>query len=234
MAVSAQSLATATAKIFRSKLAETADNARAKLATAKAELATLREGYAPLALEIAQEEPGAVERMAALAGEIQRAEQNIAVLTAALAEAEKREAERIATAAEKANQSRVRALAQHTGRLKVNAAAFERAVTDLVESWANMLDSVRRARPLLEGSRNVEHINGLNPSVLTRLALAEISRQAYTEHPSTVQWPLPGSKKPMLWSGDVIKPKLSEIIGDRCEALIAAEGGRGDGGAADE
>jgi hypothetical protein len=231
----ADSVARATQQIFKSKVSLAADQIKVKLEQARQDHAAMRERLPAAALAAEMAEPGATDNLEALRGELYRSEMSIASLVLALQEAEAREQVRLSEAEQKANTARVRALAAHMGKLRVQTMAFQRAIEEANTAWLAMLDSVRRARPLLEASRNVEQINSLTPSRLSQFAKEEISRIAYLhDHPSTVKFPMPGSSRPALWSRDVVKPTLADRVASRIEALIQAEGGRGDGGASDD
>src|SRR5262249_25997575 len=216
MPATVQSVAAATKAIFTSRLVQTAANIRTKLSTAREAAQELRAQYPQLALEVASDEPGAIERMEALKGNINRAEDEVRLLETALQLAEKKEAERAAEAEAKADAARVRALAQHLGKMRVCAQQFERGLQEMSEGWAGMLDAYRRARALIPAPKDVSALNAVSPTRLSKLCTDEIQRIAYaTEHPSQIKHPLPAAKRPMVWSLDKARPTLSDVIANR-------------------
>src|SRR5437763_4441598 len=202
----------ATRAMFKSKLVEASDNIRAKLDTARQEHAALRARLPGVALaaEIG-EEVGAQESLDALRGEIRRAEETISTLGFALAEAEAREQARLSEAERAADRTRVRALAQHLARLRTAAAEYETATRKQKLAWENMLDSVRRARPLLEAPKDPGAVQAINPSRLTALCITETQRIAFDGHPSSVKWPMPGVKKPLIWTPAEAETLISRV-----------------------
>src|SRR5438477_4482112 len=192
----------ATRAMFKSKLVEASDNIRAKLDTARQEHAALRARLPGVALAAEMgEEVGAQESLDALRGEIRRSEEQISTLQFALTEAEAREAARLSEAERAADRTRVRVLSQHLSKLKVHAAEYENATRKQKLAWESLLDAVRRARPLLEAAKDPGAVQSISPSRLTQLCVTEIQRIAYADgHPSGQRFPLPGTKKPLIWT----------------------------------
>jgi len=218
----------ATRAMFKSKLVEAADSIRAKLSTAKEEHAALRARLPGVALSAELGEEGSTDNLEAIKGEIRRSEETISTLSLALVEAEAREAARLSEAERAADRTRVRALAQHLSKLKVHAAEYESATRKQKLAWESLLDAVRRARPLLEAAKDPGAVQSISPSRLTQLCVTEIQRIAYADgHPSGQRFPLPGTKKPLIWTAAEAETLISRVS-SRVDQIIASEGGTGD------
>ena len=163
--------------------------------------------------------------MAALTGEIARGKENVTLLQTALTVAEAKEQERVREAQAKADAARLRALSQHLGALRTKAAEYERLVAQQVELWADVIRASDKVRKLVGGgSAAVER--RLNPTHLRILFQQEITRQAFTEHPSAVKWPVPGATKPVTWHPESI-PNLTDTLASLSRGALQAEGGTG-------
>jgi hypothetical protein len=223
MALSA-SFERATKAMFKSKLVEASDNIRAKLSVERDAHAALRARLPAVALAAEMGEPGSTDSLEAIKGEIRRSEENISTLNLALVEAEAREQARLSEAERAADRTRVRALAQHLARLRTAAAEYESATRKQKLAWENMLDSVRRARPLLEAPKDPGSVQSINPSRLANLCVTETQRIAFDRHPSSVKWPMPGVKKPLIWTPAEAETLISRVS-SRVDRILEAEGG---------
>src|SRR5689334_4985427 len=110
--------------LFRSKAAVQVDLVRAKLEAAKVRHSQLVGRLASTAYAAATDEPNGADELAKLQNEIIASDQTLQTLSLAYDEAVRREAERKRLGRHAADKSRIRALQQRLGNLRVNAAAY--------------------------------------------------------------------------------------------------------------
>ena len=63
-----------------------------------------------------------------------------------------------------------------------------------------------------------------NPSRLAALCVTETQRIAFDGHPSSVKWPMPGVKKPLIWTPAEAETLISRVS-SRVDRILEAEGG---------
>ena len=187
-------VARATAQIFRSKIAENADVLRTKIDLAEQARDELQRQLPALAYEANTEVEGAGERLAALLGEIGRAEEQVRLLQTALDEAERREQERLSDLDKKAENQRRRAIHQHVIALRRAGADYELGVRKQQELWEAMLTASGKLVKLVgTGSATAMEANALSPSRLSRLCVDELRRVAFPQHPHPCSGPTQAS-----------------------------------------
>jgi hypothetical protein len=214
--------------LFKSRDGQLVDTVTGKLAAARAAHDALLSQRPDAALADAMGEEGAADALAALMAEIAASEQRISLLTLALEEAEKREAERKRQARLAADKSRVRALEQHLGRLRVAAAQYERAVSECAQAWSSMLDASRRASQLLIGGDDRAGAELISPAKLREYCTAQMELQAYPQHPSEIAHPLPGARLLPYWDGEQRPRPLTETLTSHCDWLLGKTAASGE------
>jgi len=132
--------------------------------------------------------------LAALLGEIGRAEEQVRLLQTALDEAERREQERLSDLDKKAENQRRRAIHQHVIAFRRAGADYELGVRKQQELWEAMLTASGKLVKLVgTGSATAMEANALSPSRLSRLCVDELRRVAFPQHPHPCSGPTQAS-----------------------------------------
>jgi hypothetical protein len=214
--------------LFKSRDGQMVDTVTAKLAAARTAHDALLAQRPDAALADALGEEGAADALANLMAAIAASDQKIGLLELALVEAESREQQRKRQARLAADKSRVRALEQHLGRLRVAAAQYERAISETAQAWSTMLDASRRASQLLLNGPDAAGADLISPAKLREYCTAQMELQAYPQHPSEIAHPLPGARLLPYWDGDQRPRPLTETLTSHCDWLLGHTSSNGE------